>query len=328
MSDQDPERNNRDTNLPSKTDDSDGALSLWMHSGQSIPSPFAKDIYLGQQAIVGIRFQGGAKELVNELVPGERLPMLREPENRFDNLAVAVLDAKGRKLGYIPRWDNRILSALMDAGKLMYGIIPDDFGNGNEQNRFESVPKVIYVDLYMREFSLPGDLTEIPRQGYRGSYAVLALKVKKGKITGLCAIKVINGEERGVLSEEDSETDPDAGSTERDRLERFRKFAGYLPIVCHDFDTKKRRALEESYGILLGLPFSNRVIDTLKMAENHLPNAERYQYRYLADMLGIKTDDCHGLERECRIVWQLYSRMDRSDLDVGMRNNKSDRSKE
>ena len=59
---------------------------------------------------------------------------------------------------------------------------------------------------------------------------------------------------------------------------------------------KKRRALEEAYGVLLGLPFSNRVIDTLKMAENHLPDAERYHYRYLAEMLGIKADDCHGLE--------------------------------
>ena len=73
MSDQDPERNKMDTSLSSRTDASDGALSLWMHSVHSIPSPFARDIYLGQQAIVGMRFQGGAEELVNELVPGERI---------------------------------------------------------------------------------------------------------------------------------------------------------------------------------------------------------------------------------------------------------------
>ena len=36
----------------------------------------------------------------------------------------------------------------------------------------------------------------------------------------------------------------------------------------------------------------------------------------LADELGINVDDCHGLERECRIIWQLYCRMERSEVQL------------
>ena len=316
MSDQDPDRNNNDRNLPSRTDDPGSALSLWMHSEYGLSSPFTRDIYLGRQIIVGMRYQGGAEELVNELVPGEKITLLRESENRFDHRAVMALDAKGRKLGYIPRTENRIISALMDAGKVFYGVIPDDSGDDKEQNRYERNPFTLYFDLYMRELSLPDDLTEIPRQGYRGSYVVLSITVRDMEITGLCAIKVINGEERGILLEEDSGSDPGTGSDGRDRLERFRKFAGYLPFVCHNFDAQERRALEESYGVLLGIPFSNRVIDTLKMAENHIQYQDSYDLSSLADELGINVDDCHGLERECRIIWQLYCRMERSEVQL------------
>ena len=314
MSDQDPDRNNMDTNLPSETDDSESALSLWMHSDQNIPLQFGRDIYLERQAIVGMRYQGGAEELVNQLTPGEKITLLREPENRFDHRAIMALDSKGRKLGYIPRSENRIMSALMDAGKVFYGIMPDTSEDDQKQNRYERNLYALYFDLYMREISLPDDLTEIPRQGYRGSYVILSITVKDMDITGLCAIKVINGEERGILLEEAINPEPGDDSEERGRLERFWRFAGYLPIVCHDLDVQKQRALEEGYGVLLGIPFSNRVIDTIRMAENHIPYEDNYDLSCLADELGIDVDDCHGLERECRIIWQLYCRMERSEL--------------
>ena len=40
--------------------------------------------------------------------------------------------------------------------------------------------------------SLPDDLTEIPRQGYRGSYAVLSMTVRDLEITGLTPREVSN----------------------------------------------------------------------------------------------------------------------------------------
>ena len=85
MSDQDPDRTIHETNLPSEKNDSDGSLSLWLQSANAIPSPFGRTLCLGSQVIVGMRYQGGAEELVNELVPGEQITLLREPENRFDH---------------------------------------------------------------------------------------------------------------------------------------------------------------------------------------------------------------------------------------------------
>ena len=35
----------------------------------------------------------------------------------------------------------------------------------------------MHADLYMREFASPDDLSQIPLQGYRGSYAVMDLEL-------------------------------------------------------------------------------------------------------------------------------------------------------
>ena len=50
---------------------------------------------------------------------GDKLILQREPENRFDENAILVLDAQKRKLGYIPEKDNIVFARLMDAGKYL-----------------------------------------------------------------------------------------------------------------------------------------------------------------------------------------------------------------
>ncbi len=182
-------------------------LTTAIHSGFGITSPFTREIFLARQAIVGMRFQGGSDELIADLAEGSRISFLREPENRFDEKAIMALDENGRKLGYIPRNDNTILAALMDAGKYLYGVVckePSDYYNGSN-GRF--TPTVLMVNLYMREFAMPGDPDQIPRQGYRGSYVVMELNTTEGreegpKISSACAIRVINGEERGIFLRE------------------------------------------------------------------------------------------------------------------------------
>ena len=49
------------------------------------------------------------------------LLLRREPDNRHDERAILILDETGRKLGYVPRAKNEVLSRLMDAGKPMFG---------------------------------------------------------------------------------------------------------------------------------------------------------------------------------------------------------------
>lgn len=50
--------------------------------------------------------------------------LLREPDNRFDANAIALY-AQGRKLGYVPKDQNRVLAALMDGKQPLFARIAD-----------------------------------------------------------------------------------------------------------------------------------------------------------------------------------------------------------
>ncbi|HEX5801396.1 MAG TPA: HIRAN domain-containing protein [Azospira sp.] len=51
-----------------------------------------------------------------EIRPGDRLSLVREPDNRHDPHAIRV-EWNGRQLGYVPRSENRALAAAMDRGE-------------------------------------------------------------------------------------------------------------------------------------------------------------------------------------------------------------------
>ncbi len=197
-----------------------GGLTAASHSGFGIESLFSREILLCRLPIVGMRFQGGADDLIGDLKTGSRVVLLREPQNRFDSKAIIALDEQGRKLGYIPRNENTILSALMDAGKHLHGIVPYTPKKGNPG---VDVPSVIYIDLFMSEFATPGDPEQIPRQGHQGSYAVVEMDTARndeGELqTGrVCALRVINGEERGLFYRELSDWESEeAGGSEKSK---------------------------------------------------------------------------------------------------------------
>lgn len=328
--------NDKTFNLP---DLSNGDLSALLHGSAEQVSPFSKEIYIGRQSIVGMRFQGGAETLAGDLRPGDRITFLREPDNEYDKQAIMAMDSHGRKLGYIPQRENLVMSSLMDHGKVFFGRIPDIspkeyvYSRRYPKQMTESeigIPVTITVDLYMREFPLSGDMTAIPRHGSDASYAVVSFRLTKGKperIQHLCAIKVINGEERGLLDKripvECLTEDRTAGmpkqydrnrETERIALNEFKEFIGLLPIVSHGMTGKGKRALEEAYGVLLGASLSNLLIDTEEMAQNHLPDEKDYKLDNLIRRLKIHvTGDSHA-ERCCRRTWELYRRMDKSEL--------------
>jgi hypothetical protein len=51
-----------------------------------------------------------------ELKLGDRLDLVREPDNPYDRNAVRV-EWRGRKLGYVPRAENQALAWAMDRGE-------------------------------------------------------------------------------------------------------------------------------------------------------------------------------------------------------------------
>ena len=316
---------------------SSASLTELMHSGIGLPSPFMKEIFLLRQAIVGTRFLGGSDELVEDLRPGSRITFVAEPDNPYDEHAVMALDPQGRKLGYIPKHENAVIGALLKAGKSIYGIMPGEQPHVWTVNKH--TPSSLWVDLYMKEFLLPDDLSQIPRQGYQGSYAVVDIVLSEkpaesvsasageafsSGIDSIYAIKVINGEERDNFSGQAAEEDPERDSeSAKNLISRFRTFTGYLPIVGHEIEEETIPVLEEAYGMLLGIPFSNRVIDTQVMAMNHMPWARDYSLEALAEKLGIEVHSDTEAENRCRKTWKLYCRMERSELEK-----KSDRETE
>ena len=88
-----------------------------------IIKPLVTEIHLFDSFIAGtthVKDRAG----LDEVKAGDKLSLRRE-ENKFDDKAILVLDAAGRKLGYIPEKDNLIFSRLMDAGKLLIAKVAD-----------------------------------------------------------------------------------------------------------------------------------------------------------------------------------------------------------
>ncbi|MBI4988503.1 MAG: HIRAN domain-containing protein [Rhodocyclales bacterium] len=64
--------------------------------------------------LAGFQFYAG-RDLWDDMKAGDALVLAREPENAHDANAVRV-EWRGRKLGYLPRAENRAVAAEMDRG--------------------------------------------------------------------------------------------------------------------------------------------------------------------------------------------------------------------
>jgi hypothetical protein len=71
--------------------------------------------------LAGFQYHAGG-ELWPELQVGDALTLVREPDNPHDRNAVRV-EWRGRKLGYLPRAENRAVAAEMDRGTAVAGRI-------------------------------------------------------------------------------------------------------------------------------------------------------------------------------------------------------------
>ena len=80
--------------------------------------PLSHEILLFDSYVAGTTYIED-ETVFDEIKEGDKLVLKREPENRFDENAILVLDGKNRKLGYIPEKDNIVFARLMDAGKYL-----------------------------------------------------------------------------------------------------------------------------------------------------------------------------------------------------------------
>jgi hypothetical protein len=111
-------------------------------SGLELGKPFSRQIYLISASIAGSYYVDDIYELIEKIEIGARLRFVREPDNKYDELAILVKDQNDNKLGYVPRKKNPILARLMDAGKLIYGTVKTI----NNDNNYINIEMEIIMD--------------------------------------------------------------------------------------------------------------------------------------------------------------------------------------
>lgn len=88
-----------------------------------LPMPFSQEILLFESHVAGTGYVQEIQQLADQLHEGDILQLCREPDNSHDGLAIKVLNADGKKLGYVPRSWNTIPAHLMDGGKILFAKV-------------------------------------------------------------------------------------------------------------------------------------------------------------------------------------------------------------
>ena len=112
------------------------------HGIGDIIKPLIREIQLFDTWIAGTTHLED-KSVLKALKEGDELVLQRE-NNQFDSMAILVLNAEKKKLGYVPEKDNAVFSRLMDAGKTLKAKV----GKIEEKGTWTKVNIGIYlVDL-------------------------------------------------------------------------------------------------------------------------------------------------------------------------------------
>ena len=105
--------------------------------------PLSREIHLFDSYIAGTSYIKD-EEVFDDLKEGDKVILMREPNNHFDEKAILVLDTHNRKLGYVPEVDNTVFSKLMDAGKCLIGKVTQVGPKGSFRQ--------INISIYMVDF--------------------------------------------------------------------------------------------------------------------------------------------------------------------------------
>ncbi len=106
--------------------------------------PIGNPIILTGTYVSGLMFTNDPMTVYAEMSEGDTLQLSREPTNDYDRRAIAIMDAKGRKVGYVPHSINCIIANLMDGGKDVYAQV------GSLEKRYGE-PE-IWIDIVMDDF--------------------------------------------------------------------------------------------------------------------------------------------------------------------------------
>lgn len=128
------------------------------HAGFFKPDTFRKkevQIKVLETAIAGMGFHvenEEEEENLQELIPGTELKLYREPNNQYDEWAIAVYYGENDLLGYVTRYKNETIARLMDCGKKFIAIV--DEARDSEQKLNCSIAPTergIPISIYLLE---------------------------------------------------------------------------------------------------------------------------------------------------------------------------------
>lgn len=92
------------------------------------------------------------EENLQELVPGTELKLYREPDNEYDEWAIAVYYGEDDLLGYVTRYKNEPIARLMDCGKKFIAVV-DEPRMIKQQGRSRTAPteRGVPISIYLVE---------------------------------------------------------------------------------------------------------------------------------------------------------------------------------
>lgn len=105
-----------------------GLLALLSNVENGI-TPFKQEIFLLEIVIAGTTYCKEIEAVEKLIVPEKVLTMKREPNNKFDEFAIAIY-CDNIRVGFVPAEMNIVCSRLMDAGKLFFcRVVSKDWKN-------------------------------------------------------------------------------------------------------------------------------------------------------------------------------------------------------
>ena len=105
-------------------------LALIGSGGVDALAPFSREIYLLDIVVAGTTFCIEMDKLEPELLPETVLKMIRQPQNKHDELAIGIY-FNSTRVGWVPMEHNEVISRLMDAGKAFFCRIESTKRKGN-----------------------------------------------------------------------------------------------------------------------------------------------------------------------------------------------------
>jgi len=110
-----------------------------------LPLPFVKEVFLMDCHVAGTTHLDLGQVEPGLILDGP-LILKREPDNKYDQLAIQIFDEHGNRIGYVPQAKNEVIARLMDAGKLIFGKLIQKSWDGANNSWLR-----LQIKVYMRD---------------------------------------------------------------------------------------------------------------------------------------------------------------------------------